>query len=324
MGAFGLIGSAVVEAASRHGHKIISVDIGSPEVAEPWKARATTIRTEMVKKFSLSTFVFDPGQDPLRFAEIVESFSPSAIVNCGGNSLASEFSTPKSILEETMTNLNQVLIERCLSAQARYIYVSSSMVYGNFEEVPVRESSSKNPIDPYGALKLGCEHLIRAFGHQHEFFDFAILRPSAVYGALDSNSRALVKMLHSIDDQGALFVRNPTEELDFTPVASLAEMIVRVLEHTGRIRATYNASNGQAASMAEVVNAFRQLLSDIEFSVHAGQETEKDIVRPTRGTLSMELFSADFGEIKREEILEGLRGLIDDSRRFKLLCGRLR
>lgn len=324
VGAFGLIGSAVVEAASQHGHRVISIDIGSPEFAEPWKVRATALRTEMVEKISLNTYVFDPGKDPLRFAGIVEGFSPTAIVNCGGNSLASEFSTPESILEETMTQLNQVLLERCLSAQVRYIYISSSMVYGNFAEVPVQESSSKNPIDPYGALKLGCEHLIRAFAHQHEFFDFAILRPSAVYGALDSNSRALVKILHTIDEEGVLFVRAPAEELDFTPVASLAEMIVRVLGHPGKIRRTYNTSNGKAVSMAEVVGAFRQLLSAIEIPVHVGEEIENDILRPKRGTLSMDLFRSDFGSVSSVEILEGLRALIDDSRNHDLLGGRLR
>lgn len=324
VGAFGLIGSAVVEAASQHGHSVISIDIGPPDFAEPWKARATALRTDMVEKISSNTYVFDPGKDQIRFAGIVESFSPTAIVNCGGNSLASEFSTPESILEETMTRLNQVLLERCLYAQARYIYISSSMVYGNFAEVPLQESSTKNPIDPYGALKLGCEHLIRAFAHQHEFFDFAILRPAAVYGALDSNSRALVKMLHTIDEEGVLFVRTLAEELDFTPVASLAEMIVRVLGHPGKIRSTYNTSNGNAASMAEVVGAFRQLLSTIEIPVHVGEEIENDILRPKRGTLSMDLFRSDFGSVSSVEILGGLRALIDDSRNHDLLEGRLR
>lgn len=314
-----------MEVASQLGHTVASIDIGSQsEFEEPWRRRAAALRTEIVEKASTNTYLFDPGKDADRFAEIVSQLEPTVILNCGGNSLASEFSNSQSILEETMTRLNQVLLERCFASHVRYVYVSSSMVYGNFAEIPIQESSPKDPIDPYGALKFGCELLIRAFAHQNESLDYAILRPSAVYGALDSNRRVLVKMLHSIDEGEALFVRDEEERLDFTPVYSVAKMIVKVLEHPGVIRETYNVSNGQAASMAEVVEALRQIFADVVISLASGAKAEEDIRRPRRGTLSMAPFERDFGPTKRVEILDGLRRLVDDSRKHHLLSGRLR
>src|SRR5205823_1473175 len=62
-----------------------------------------------------------------------------------------------------------------------FIFFSSSMVYGNFQQDRVDEDHPLNPIGIYGALKLAGEKIVIAY---QQVFDlpYTIIRPSALYG----------------------------------------------------------------------------------------------------------------------------------------------
>ena len=73
---------------------------------------------------------------------------------------------------------------KCLLAypSAHFTYISSSMVYGNWDD-SVYEYSHRAPIDLYGQLKLAGEGIVREL-HRH----WTIIRPTAVYGPGDNPS----------------------------------------------------------------------------------------------------------------------------------------
>ena len=61
------------------------------------------------------------------------------------------------------------------------IYISSSMVYGNFDGKEVKEDDKLNPIGIYGTLKLSGELMVKAY-NQVFGMPYTIIRPSALYG----------------------------------------------------------------------------------------------------------------------------------------------
>ncbi len=63
----------------------------------------------------------------------------------------------------------------------RLVFTSSMAVYGDGIP-PFSENSPRNPIDPYGVAKMGCEMDIQIAGEQHGL-DWCIIRPHNVYGA---------------------------------------------------------------------------------------------------------------------------------------------
>ena len=80
------------------------------------------------------------------------------------------------------------------------IYLSSSMVYGNFDGKEVSEDTICKPMGIYGTFKLSGEHIIKAY---NEVFDlpYTIIRPSALYGERCVSRRVgqiLLKMLYKI------------------------------------------------------------------------------------------------------------------------------
>jgi UDP-glucose 4-epimerase len=46
----------------------------------------------------------------------------------------------------------------------RIVFASSAAIYGNATDLPIRESSAKNPISPYGAAKLASEAILLGHG----------------------------------------------------------------------------------------------------------------------------------------------------------------
>jgi nucleoside-diphosphate-sugar epimerase len=54
----------------------------------------------------------------------------------------------------------QILLEACKQIKVRkFVYASSSSVYGDTDDLPMRESGGTRPVSPYGVSKLAAEHL---------------------------------------------------------------------------------------------------------------------------------------------------------------------
>ena len=65
--------------------------------------------------------------------------------------------------------VTQLLLEACKQVKVRkFVYASSSSVYGDTDDLPMRESGRTRPVSPYGVTKLAAEHLCylywKAFG----------------------------------------------------------------------------------------------------------------------------------------------------------------
>jgi len=67
------------------------------------------------------------------------------------------------------------------SPQKRFVFASSSSVYGEAEQLPTRESTTPRPLSPYGVTKLAAEHLVRLYVANYGI-DGISLRYFSVYG----------------------------------------------------------------------------------------------------------------------------------------------
>jgi UDP-glucuronate 4-epimerase len=76
----------------------------------------------------------------------------------------------------------QQLLEACIAAEApKVIYASSSSVYGDQDELPLREDMVPRPRSPYRVTKLAGEHLCGLY-HANHGLDAVALRFFTVYG----------------------------------------------------------------------------------------------------------------------------------------------
>ena len=183
------------------------------------------------------------------------------------------------------SNLLQSLKQH--DALERYVYVSSSMVYGDFPPEPPDEDAPKRPKDPYGAIKLGGEALVQSFHRQFDL-PFVIIRPSAVYGPLDSNMRVTGIFMLNAHLGKPLRVNDRSEQLDFTYVEDTADGIVRACTRKEALTETFNITRGEGRTIDELAIEIQKQFPAIEIQYGAPPEHMQGLVRPNRGALNIE------------------------------------
>jgi nucleoside-diphosphate-sugar epimerase len=164
-----------------------------------------------------------------------------------------------------ITRASRVMIEGLnnflrLRTTQRFVYISSSMVYGNFSE-PVAEDDETNPVNFYGVLKLAAENLVKSVN-----IPYTIIRPSAVYGPRDADDRVIARWLKSSQEGLPIIVNGEKEKCDFTWVGDLAWGIVEATVNEKAINQTFNLTRGGAVGLnlvADMIKMMTKSKSDI-------------------------------------------------------------
>ena len=123
--------------------------------------------------------------------ETLEKYKPDVIIHLAALPIANisnDYSTEAkvNIFDSVVTMLD--ILKYANFSFDRFIYTSSSMVYGNFLRdekdsiIPAFENQKCNPIDIYGAMKLSGEHVVKVYNHRFKI-PYVIIRPSAVNGS---------------------------------------------------------------------------------------------------------------------------------------------
>jgi nucleoside-diphosphate-sugar epimerase len=164
---------------------------------------------------------------------------------------------------------------------AKLVFVSTSMVYGDFGDAPVAETRPANPKDVYGAMKLVGEVLVKAFRQTHGL-PYVIVRTSAVYGPTDVNGRVVQRLVEAAAYGSPCTLRNAeTTRLDFTYVADLAEGLTRAVA-SPVANDVFNVTAGDARTLAELYDVVAARAPGVEVEFANGHD-----FRPQRGTLDI-------------------------------------
>jgi nucleoside-diphosphate-sugar epimerase len=189
------------------------------------------------------------------------------------------------VMNTGLTNLLELSVKHQVK---RFIYVSSSMVYGNFEH-DVTEDSPCNPIGQYGIFKLMGEHLVKDY-HRRTGLEYTIIRPSAVYGEYDVEDRVVSKFMLTAMRGGVLKVNGPDEVLDFTYVEDAASGIARLPIFPRSANQTYNItrSDEKLTTLYEAAELAVKIAGKGSIVV-----SDRDLSFPKRGKLSIKKAQAD-------------------------------
>lgn len=182
----------------------------------------------------------------------------------------------------------------------RFVYISSSMVYGDFEN-NVKEDAVCNPQGQYGIMKLAGEWLVKDYSRR-KCFEHTIIRPSAVYGPRDVMDRVVSKFIFSALNNEVLRVNGAKELLDFTYVDDVALGIVNAALSANTCNKTYNISRGQSRTLLEAANLVTNIVGKGLVEV-----SERDSTFPSRGTLNIDAAKNDFGYDPKIDIENGFR-----------------
>lgn len=235
---------------------------------------------------------------------LVAERAPEVVVQLANLPFAQRaFERPSEARREIVGSTEALLRTLDRAPQLRHVvYVSSSMVYGDFEREPMPEEGPCRPREPYGRFKHAAERLVRRHaavaGHA-----VTVVRPSAVYGPGDLGGRFIQRLVAAARSGDTLTLTGAAHtRLDFTFVEDLADGLRRATAHPTGASATFNMTFGEARSLAEAIAIVRDLGHPVAIE-HANDPTT---FRPRRGALDISRARRALGYDPRHGLERGL------------------
>ena len=154
----------------------------------------------------------------------------------------------------------QRLLEACAGRSLeRFVYASTSSVYGDEASIPMREDARLQPVSPYGVSKLAAEHLGHLY-HVNHGLPFVALRYFTVYGPRQRPDMGFHRFLSAAMDGRPLTRFGDGEQTrDFTYVddAVAATAAAATRGKPGRV---YNVGGGSRVTVNHVFDLIGRLV----------------------------------------------------------------
>lgn len=182
----------------------------------------------------------------------------------------------------------------------KFVYISSSMVYGDFKD-DVKEDYDCKPQGQYGILKLAGEWLVKDYSRRTNIA-YIIIRPSAVYGPFDVEDRVISKFILNAMRGKPLRVNGISETLDFTYVEDAADGIVSATLSSNTENKTYNITKSHSHTLLDAARLAIKVVGKGELIID-----DKDIDFPSRGALNIDAARKDFGYDPKVTVEEGFQ-----------------
>jgi nucleoside-diphosphate-sugar epimerase len=246
-GVAGFIGSHLAERLLADGHEVVGIDNFLDNYPRQFKEKnlaalanhgqftffsADLLRTDLNRLLSDVFYVFHlAGQPGVRF------------------SWGKEFSR----YTENNIMATQLLLESSKGLPiGKFVYASTSSVYGDTEDLPMREDGLTRPISPYGATKLAAEHLCHLYWRA-----FAVptvsLRFFTVYGPRQRPDMFFHLFMRALrrGDEVPLF-DDGEQTRDFTFCHDVVDGIVAAAKYPGQGE-VFNVGGGSQVSLMNAI-----------------------------------------------------------------------
>jgi nucleoside-diphosphate-sugar epimerase len=299
-GGHGLIGHNVVQRLQARDETVSVIDNHTTYGIIP-QAEMDYLIGERLKKISDHTYYNQCITDSYEIDHIVEKEQPSVIIHCASFPRQKVVNAnPAHGADVMMRGLINLLESAKKHGVERFVYISSSMVYGDFED-QVLEDDECRPQGQYGIMKLAGEWLVKDYARRTGM-EYVIIRPSAVYGPLDVEDRVVAKFMLSAMRDNTLRVNGASETLDFTYVDDAADGIVAAATRIMAKNNTYNITKSHSVTLLEAAEMIVKIVGKGSIEVK-----DKDADFPSRGALNIDRARTILGYDPKVDVEEGFQ-----------------
>jgi nucleoside-diphosphate-sugar epimerase len=280
-GAAGFVGSHLCEALLARGDEVLGVDAFTENYSPARKRANLTDAVAAGLEFRRLDLTCDGLDQVLRGIEVVYHLAAQPGVR---SSWGEDF--------DVYARRNLVATQRLLEASlraglARFVFASSSSVYGHICEQPARESDRAAPVSPYGLTKAACEELVAVYRRVHGLSAVS-LRYFTAYGPRQRPDMAFASFIRSVLSGRSLHVLgdgNQTREFTYVSDAVAATIDAAELG----TEPVYNIGAGTSSTLLEAIEEIERL---------TGRRALIGFSPPARGDASRT--SADLTAAKRD------------------------
>lgn len=154
----------------------------------------------------------------------------------------------------------QRLLEASRAANiSKLVYASSSSIYGDTDDLPMRETSNPKPVSPYGVSKLAAEHLVWLYFKNYGLPTVS-LRYFTVYGPRQRPDMAFNRFISAVSEDREITLYGDGEQSrDFTFVEDIVRANIQAAtsDVKGKV---YNLGGGSRTTVNEVIATIGEIV----------------------------------------------------------------
>jgi len=256
-GAAGFVGSHLSERLVGLGHEVVGVDRFSDYYPRSYKeSNLGLLRKEPLFRLVEADLSVAPLSPLLVEVDVVFHQAAQAGVR------ASWGQSFDSYLRDNVLSTQRLLeAAKELGTVRKIVYASSSSVYGDTSDLPMRETSATHPHSPYGVTKLAAEHLMELYRNNFGL-PSASLRYFTVYGPRQRPDMAFHKFIEATLSGKPIPVFGDGEQTrDFTYVSDIVD--ANVSAGFGTALGVFNVGGGSRVTLNEVLAEVGALAGEI-------------------------------------------------------------
>lgn len=154
---------------------------------------------------------------------------------------------PKECFETNfMGTLN--MLEIAKKYKTKFIFASSSQIFGNPDKLPINENAEKNPLSVHGSTKAAAEYLCKSYADLFDL-DIFILRLFSVYGPRSPPYSIIGKIITHILNDDEIILGNLTPKRDFIHIDDVLSSLHLLISSGIKGFSTFNIGSGKSISI---------------------------------------------------------------------------
>ncbi|MBO3461906.1 NAD-dependent epimerase/dehydratase family protein [Aetokthonos hydrillicola Thurmond2011] len=255
-GAAGFIGSHLVETLLKEGNQVIGID-DFTDYYDPILKRKNIAHLHPLPNFELI-------EGDVRFLDWHKLLTSVEVVYHQAAQAGVRASWGKGFHAYTEHNINatQVVLEAAKEAKhlKRFVFASTSSVYGDAETLPTHENICPKPVSPYGITKLAAEQLCLLY-YKNFGVPFVSLRYFSVYGPRQRPDMAFHKFFKSVlQDEGIPIYGDGLQTRDFTFVSDVVAGNLAAARTPQAVGEIFNIGGGSRTVLTQVLDTMEEIV----------------------------------------------------------------
>src|SRR5580704_10795625 len=276
-GAEGFIGSHLVEALVRRGHRVKAMVLYNMFSSKGW---LDTLAPEVTDQVDV---VFGDVRDPATVRELVEG--ASAVYHLAAiGSVPYSYRVPRTFVENNSIGTLHVLEAVRACHTPRMVHTSTSETYGTARTVPISESHPLQAQSPYAASKIAADKLVESY-HLSFGVPAVTLRPFNTFGPRQS-TRAVIPQVITQLASGTRLLKlgalDPTR--DFSYVTDTVQAFIELGEAPASavLGEVFNCGPGDDIAIGKLAEDIAKLMgveADIVEDAQRLRPKESEVMR---------------------------------------------
>ena len=257
-GVGGFIGSHLAETILKQGKQIIGID----QINDYYDPCLKEANIDRLKQYSGFKFIRNSIQN-LDWLELLKNVD---VIYHQAAQAGVRASWGDGFRDYTERNINatQIILEAAskTSSLKRFVFASSSSVYGNAQRMPTPETISPLPVSPYGISKLAAERMCLLYHHNFNV-PVTALRYFTVYGPRQRPDMAFHKFFKAAVRKEAISIYGDGQQTrDFTFISDVVAANLAVASVPEAIGEVFNIGGGSRAVLADVLATMEKIIGN--------------------------------------------------------------